>query len=184
MVLPRTPLASRRIVLRPNAVAFVPLLVAAVQESLATVGPWMSWCVPSFGERDAREWYHRCEQGWERGDEYEFAVFDDEGAYVGGVGLNQRNRDNGFANLGYWIRESRQGRGYAAEAARLAARFGFRAVGLTRIEIVAAVANARSRRVAEKVGARFEGVLRDRLLIHGAPLDAAMYSLVRDAGTD
>lgn len=50
---------------------------------------------------------------------------------------------------------------------------------LQRLEIVVAVGNATSQRVAEKAGALREGVLRARLRIHGAFHDAVMYSLVR-----
>jgi RimJ/RimL family protein N-acetyltransferase len=63
-------------------------------------------------------------------------------------------------------------------AARLVAEYAFRETDLIRLEIVCAVANTRSQRVAEKVGAVREGMLRSRRLSSG-PSDAAMYSLVR-----
>jgi RimJ/RimL family protein N-acetyltransferase len=50
-----------------------------------------------------------------------------------------------------------------------------------RLEIVCAVGNVRSQRVAEKVGALKEGVLRNRLLLPSGPSDAVMFSLVRPA---
>src|SRR5437588_791403 len=46
-------------------------------------------------------------------------------------------------------------------------------------ELVAAVDNVGSQRVAEKAGATREGILRNRLLINGRPHDAVLYSLVR-----
>jgi RimJ/RimL family protein N-acetyltransferase len=60
------------------------------------------------------------------------------------------------------------------------AGFGFRQLGLQRIEIVVATGNHASQRVAEKAGALREGVLRKRLLIHGAAHDAVLYSLVAE----
>ena len=75
-------------------------------------------------------------------------------------------------------RTSAAGRGVATRAARLAARFAFEQLGLNRIEIVAAVGNIPSQRVAEKASARREGVLRNRLLINGESLDAVLFSLV------
>jgi len=68
--------------------------------------------------------------------------------------------------------------GVAIAAARLAAGFAFRELGLTRIEIVALVDNVASRRVAEKLGATFECVARNRLVHNGVPFAAAVYSLV------
>jgi RimJ/RimL family protein N-acetyltransferase len=94
-------------------------------------------------------------------------------------GINQLNRIHRFGNLGYWVRSSKTGRGVAVSAVTLAARFAFQSTDLIRLEIVCAVGNRRSQRVAEKAGAMRESVLHDRLLLHGAPHDAVMYSIVR-----
>jgi ribosomal-protein-serine acetyltransferase len=60
----------------------------------------------------------------------------------------------------------------------LLAAFGMERAGLTRIEIMAAAGNLASQRVAEKAGARREGVLRNRYLLHGKLHDAVLYSLI------
>jgi len=119
------------------------------------------------------------EVAWNQKTEYDFAVFDVESEqFLGGVGLNQFNRDHNFANLGYWVRSSQTRRGIATAATLLAAQFGFEDLGLYRIEIVAAVGNTASQRVAEKANATREGILRSRLLLHNRPHEAVMYSLV------
>jgi RimJ/RimL family protein N-acetyltransferase len=71
------------------------------------------------------------------------------------------------------------GRGVAPAAVRLVAEHAFRETDLVRLEIVCAVGNVRSQRVAEKAGAVREGVLRNRLLLPSGPSDAVMFSLVR-----
>ncbi len=88
-------------------------------------------------------------------------------------------KDDRLAKLGYWIRSSATGRGAAPAAVLLARDWAFRETGLNRLEIVCAFGNTRSRRVAEKVGATREGVLRRRLLLPSGPSDAIMYSLLR-----
>lgn len=151
-------------------------------ESIATVGRWMQWCHPDRTEDEGIEWYRTCEENWRNGIEYEFSAFAASGEYLGAGGINQFNRVHNFANLGYWVRQSRQGQGVATEVADLIARFGFETLGLSRIEIVVAVDNLPSRRVAEKLGATFEGIARRRILLRGASIDAAMYSLVANVG--
>lgn len=168
--------------LRPNAVEFSSQLHAAAMESLDTVGRWMPWCYPERTESEGLEWYRTCEDNWRTGAEYEFSAFAPSGEYLGAGGLNQFNRVHNFANLGYWVRQSRQGQGIAPRIAGLIADFGFRALHLARIEIVVGEENYSSRRVAEKVGAAFEGIARRRILLHGVSIDAAMYSLVPGAG--
>ncbi len=113
--------------------------------------------------------------------EYTFAILGSDGRFLGGCGLNQINRIHRFANLGYWVRTSATRHGVATEAVRQVAEFAFGNTDLVRLEIVCAVGNDPSQRVAERAGAVREGVLRHRLLLHGQPVDAVMYSLVRGA---
>jgi RimJ/RimL family protein N-acetyltransferase len=50
---------------------------------------------------------------------------------------------------------------------------------LNRVEIVVAVDNVRSQRVAEKVGAHRDAVLEKRVMVRGLPSEAVLYSVVR-----
>ncbi|MCJ7735463.1 MAG: GNAT family N-acetyltransferase [Anaerolineales bacterium] len=97
---------------------------------------------------------------------------------LGVVQLNQVNRFNQMANLFYWVRSSRSGQGIITRAAKLAVKYGFEKLALRRIEIVVQEDNEPSLRVAEKLGARREGLLRNRLLIHGTSYHAYMHSLI------
>lgn len=153
-------------------------LYAAVRESVAEVSPWMAWCHPQYTLEDARQWITAQAALVQKGLAYEFAI-SSEGQYVGGCGINQINIANRFANLGYWIRTSAMGRGFAPAAVRQLAAFAFEKTNLVRLEIVCAAGNVRSQRVAEKVGAVCEGRLRNRLLLPSGPSDALMFSLVR-----
>ena len=116
---------------------------------------------------------------WETDRAYIFHVLDvSNNQVVGFAQLNLINRIYQMANLSYQVRTSRTGQGIASEAARLVACFGFEKLGLQRIEVVVAIDNAPSLRVAEKIGAVREGLLRNRLLINGSPRDAYMHSLI------
>ena len=155
-------------------------LCDAAQSSLSTVGRWLPWCHASYSLDDARAWVAYCEQGWANAEDFAFAVFDDRnGELLGGVGLNQRNPMHRSANLGYWVRQSRQGEGIAARAASLVARFGFEQLGLIRIEIVTLPDNGASRRTAENIGATFETLARHRLWVRGQPMDGVVHALIR-----
>jgi ribosomal-protein-serine acetyltransferase len=153
-------------------------LLAAVRESVESVGRWLPWCTHDYGAQHAIDWIRQCQAAWISGDQFAFAIFDSNGEFLGAVGLSHRNREHNFASIGYWIRESARGRGVASRVARHVIRFGFEHVRLARIEIVAAVGNIASRRTAERAGARFEGNQRNRLLIREKMFDAAMYAVV------
>jgi RimJ/RimL family protein N-acetyltransferase len=51
-------------------------------------------------------------------------------------------------------------------------------VKLIRVEIVVAAGNERSKRTAEKIGAHYEGVLLNRMVVGKEIYDAHMFSLL------
>ena len=151
----------------------------AARESVNELSAWMPWCSPEYSVEDSKAFISTRDFEWAKGSEFDFAICDARnGTYLGGVGLNAVNHKDHFANLGYWVRTSRTRQGIAPAAARLIAKFGFEELKLARLEIVAAVGNQRSQRVAERIGATREGVLRNRLTLGGKQVDAVMYSLI------
>lgn len=165
--------------IRPYRETDVEEMTAAARESFADVAPWMPWCHARYSATDAAEWVRATLDGHASGTMYDFAILDAAGRYAGGCGLNQISRLNGVANLGYWVRSSRTGCGIAPAAVRLLAAWAFEHTPLNRLEIVAAVGNLRSQRVAEKAGARRDAVLRKRTILAGVAADAVLYSIVR-----
>jgi ribosomal-protein-serine acetyltransferase len=164
---------------RPLRFAEAGALYQAVRASLPEVGAWESWCIPTYSMRDSEAFVAMCAANWSNDVDYGFGIVEPlSGRVLGTVAINQINNVHRLANLGYWTRTGETGRGIATQAARAVARFAFERLALTRLEIVVQVDNAPSRRVAEKVGARFECVARHRLVYHGLPREAAMYSLV------
>lgn len=174
-----TEFSSDGIIIRRFRVADVPLIHEAVRESIAEISPWMAWCHPDYTIDETAAFVLSREEAWANEFEYGFVIAEARtSAVLGSVGLNYFNRDHQFANLGYWVRSNCTGRGVATAATILTARFGLRDLGLQRIEILSAVENKASQRVAEKAGAKKEGLLRNRLSIRGQSHDAVMYSLI------
>jgi ribosomal-protein-serine acetyltransferase len=167
--------------IRPYEAGDAQALWEAARESVGEVFRWLAWCHPQYSMAEAVEWIRSRAPLAAAGREYTFAILGNDGRFLGGCGLNQINRIHGFANLGYWVRTSATRHGVATEAVRQVAEFAFANTDLVRLEIVCAVGNDASQRVAQRAGAVREGVLRHRLLLHGQPVDAVLYSLVRGA---
>jgi RimJ/RimL family protein N-acetyltransferase len=175
----RTELSNDFVKIRRYCADDIPSLFEAARESANEMLAWLSWCHPDYTVEESRSFVLSSESAWDEKTGFAFAVLDvKNNLFLGGIGLTKISRNHKFANLGYWVRSSQTGRGAATAAALLAAKFGFEDLGLNRIEILAAEGNAASRRVAEKAGAKQEGILRNRLLLHNRPHDAVMYSLI------
>jgi len=172
-------LESKDVKLRPYRHSDIPLIYEAVSESKEDGLPWIPWMTSNYTEEDAEAFVQYAQQSWNNGDEYNFAITDSNmGTFLGGCGINQLNRVHHFGNLGYWVRSSKTGRGVATMAARLTAWFAFEELKLSRVEFIIQPENKGSIRVAEKVGAQKEGLLRNRVDIRGSIKDALVFSLI------
>jgi RimJ/RimL family protein N-acetyltransferase len=173
-------LLSPGLILRRYVAADAAAVHEAARESAAEVAPYETWCHKGYTLEEAAAYASGWAQAWDRGSAYYFAVTDGAtGRYLGSCGLCPIEREHAAAGLGFWVRTSGTGRGVATTAARLVARAGFEHLGLNRVELLIAVGNAASRRVAAKLGAAYEGTLRKRLVLPAGPTDMAMYALVR-----
>ena len=173
------PIISRDLCIRPFRKSDAGLFVAAALESVSTVGAWMTWCRDGFALGDAEAWFNACDRNLASGTAYDLGTFAIDGTkLLGGIAINQINRRQNFGNIGYWVRQTCQREGIATRAAQAIAEYGFGQLKLTRLEFVAPETNTPSRRVAEKVGAVFECIARNRVMVHGNPQHAAIYSLV------
>ncbi|MFP1748446.1 GNAT family N-acetyltransferase [Lonsdalea quercina] len=173
------PLITPRFFIRPFTPDDIPQLAEAVRESKDTLGRWLSWCTDEYSIPEMSRWVAQSALRIKEGMAFDLAIIEQNfGRLMGSVGINSIQSGYQMGNIGYWVRQSEQGQQIALEAVKAITAFGFDQLGLTRLEIIAAEQNLPSRRIAEKAGARFEGIAYNRLVIHGHPTDAAMYSLI------
>jgi ribosomal-protein-serine acetyltransferase len=172
-------LTDGNVLLRPYRMNDVDKLFRAVRESIKEMSVWLPFAHENYSIKESKDWIKKRPKEWKKGITYDFAIFDTQsGDLIGGCGLNEIHESNRRANLGYWVRTSCTGKGIAVAATRLLAKWGFEVLKLKRIEIYVAVGNQRSLRVAEKVGAKREGILRSRINIRDKMHDAVMHSLI------
>jgi ribosomal-protein-serine acetyltransferase len=101
------------------------------------------------------------------------------GRIVGTAGLTRIDRENLSGEIGYWLDGEHQGQGIVAAAVSALVDHAFARMGLNRLEIRTDVENGASRAVAERLGFRYEGTLRQAYRITGERYsDDAVYSLL------
>ena len=167
------------VLMRPFRFADAEEAYAAVRESLTDLKPWMSWAHDGYSLSDSKEFIRITRARWGEGTLFAFVITDQKnGSMLGGCSLSHIHPVYHLCNLGYWVRSSRRGEGMAVRATQLAARYAFEKIGLIRVEIVIAIENKASIRVAEKAGAHYEGILRNRMVVGKDVYDAHMYSLI------
>lgn len=129
-----------------------------------------------YPEGAAREWIAKHQEDFDQNRAIHFAI--DDGQVAGAMGLVLR--DEGIAELGYWIGVPYWGRGYASEAAAEVVRWGFEERGLERIYAQHFGRNPASGRVLQKIGMHLEGTLRRHLRKWDEYVDVVCYGLLRE----
>jgi ribosomal-protein-alanine N-acetyltransferase len=103
------------------------------------------------------------------------------GTPVGWVTLEVVSREHRIGSVGYTVAERFRGNGYASAGLKALLDIALSPEGanLWRIEAVAAVTNAASRRVLAKAGFQEEGIAREYLEINGARVDHVRVAILR-----
>jgi ribosomal-protein-alanine N-acetyltransferase len=108
--------------------------------------------------------------------DYYLAIANDADMLIGFVRIGLGGHRSG--ELGYAVRRDDWGRGYATEAAALMLDFGFRTLGLHRIQAACGPDNRPSQRLLATLGFTLEGRIRDHVFTNGAWRDSLLYSVL------
>ncbi|HWN66408.1 MAG TPA: GNAT family N-acetyltransferase, partial [Haliangium sp.] len=122
---------------------------------------WLSWLDDHRDLEAVRSLIANYGRDFSRGHSVRLGI-EYRGRIVGAVGLQRINHADRTASLGYWLDCDHERLGLVTRGAAALCRHGVLELGLGRIEIAAATGNTRSIAVAERLGFRFEGVMRCR----------------------
>lgn len=159
---------TKRLILERWRPAHAPLLQPALEESAAHLEPWIPSAVaepaplPQLEER-----MRRFESDFDTGQAWVFAILPRGDARVlGGVGVYPRDATGrvpiGLANyveVGYWLRVSACGYGYASEAAQAMLGMAATIPGMSRAEMRCDERNVRSIAVPRRLGFHLAGTV-------------------------
>jgi ribosomal-protein-serine acetyltransferase len=112
------------------------------------------------------------------GEVLEWHLFVD-GSLCGSVRVKDIDQADRKAKIGYFIGSEFAGRGIVTSAVNAVLGYCFLSLNLNRIELLCASGNARSIRVAERLGFVREGLLRQDEYLNGIFVDHLVFGLLR-----
>ena len=161
--------------------AFTEADIAVVQAACSDPHIPLITTVPTNdSEEDALAFIARQRDRLITGAGYSFAIADahtDEA--VGQIGLWLRHIDDGRADIGYWIEASHRQAGYATAALGLLTEWAFTIPEVARLELSVEPWNEPSWRLAERLGFRREGLMRQWQTVGDERKDMYLYALLR-----
>ncbi|MCK5883375.1 MAG: GNAT family N-acetyltransferase [Bacteriovoracaceae bacterium] len=113
---------------------------------------------------------------------YEMAIIErSTNAFVGTIAIRVKDTINKKAEIGYWVKYSKWGQGYATEATRALLKFGFNQLHLNKISATVSPENIGSVTVLKKVSMRKVGILESDLLVRGVFRDSILLEITNSA---
>jgi len=152
-------------------------LYALMDRNRAHLERWMPWVPATRSPEDSLAFIRTTRRQIADNDGLSLAIVRD-GAIAGTAGFHAVDWANRSTTIGYWLSADEQGRGTMTEAVRALVDHAFGGWGLERVVIEAAVANARSRAVPERLGFREEGVRRRAERVGDRYVDLVVYAML------
>ncbi|MFM7200456.1 MAG: GNAT family N-acetyltransferase [Myxococcota bacterium] len=154
---------TQRLVLRAFQLEDAPALHAALVESLPALRAHL-WFLPWVAEEQTPESARRrceaAEKNFRLRTDLPYLAFEKQsGKLVASIGLHRTDWTLPKSEVGYWVRSSEVGKGYASEGVTVLTEWALQVLGAQRVELVTDALNTGSRAVAERCGYRLEGIL-------------------------
>ncbi|MGC0153987.1 GNAT family N-acetyltransferase [Chromobacterium vaccinii] len=154
-------------------------IYALIERHRATLSQWMTSIVRPQSAADAEALLRQQMEGNDAGRCAHRVILAD-GEIAGICSLHGISAAHRYARLGYWLADSHVGRGVMSRALGQLLSYAFEDLGLHRLELGCAPENLRSCRVAERLGFKLEGELRDAQFLGGRFWNMRCYGLLAD----
>ena len=144
------------------------------------VTKYLTWS-PHPDKASTLEYLMYLQNRYKTGDFFDWAIVcKDSGKMIGTCGFTRFFFAHNGGEIGYVLNPAYHGQGIATEVVGRVIRYGFENLALERIEGKFMIENKASRRVMEKNGMTFEGVLRKGMLIKGEYRNVGVCSILRE----
>ena len=140
------------------------------------ISRWTASIPYPYKKRHAIEYIKKSKEKWNKKEAYNF-VITRKGTIIGSIALMMKNE--GIAELGYWVAKPYWGKGYATEASKMAMKEGFKTLKLHKIYAHHIKENPASGRVMQKLGMKKEGIMREHTKKQGKYRDLIQYGVLR-----
>ena len=150
-------------------------LFVTVEENRSYLREWLPWLDDVTSVDDEVALIRSLSE--KKDDNFCFYLIRQFGVLVGVISLNWIDWSNRSFGLGYWVSQSSSGQGIITKACSRMIDHCFDDLMLHRSVIETAVENYPSRKVAEGLGMRLEGVSKDREWLYDHYTDSSLYAI-------
>lgn len=160
-----------------------PTLFYLVNDNREHLKKWLPWVDNMQAVENAKDYISSCLRQAAEKTDFAYAIMY-ERKMVGRIGIHHINRQNKIGEIGYWLADGLQGLGIVTKSCKALIYYGFKELGLNRVEIKCATGNDKSRAIAEKLRFKQEGILRQAEWLNGNFIDLYLYAMLKEEWND
>lgn len=175
-------LIDNNLLLRSFTTEDTAALFKAVDESREHLRPWLRWVDATTKPEHINQFILRTLQQLNTQEALEVGIIYNR-QLIGGMGMHEWNHTLKKAQVGYWIKKEYEGQGIVYNCLMHFIDFLFEKVGLNKVEIQFMPSNKRSAHLAERVGCKVEGIIRQSYFMNGKLEDLVLTGLLRSEWT-
>jgi ribosomal-protein-serine acetyltransferase len=150
-----------------------------VDQNRVYLREWLPWVDSTKGVEDTNKFIFMTMQQYADDLGFQTCIMSQD-RIAGVIGYHAINKAHHLGSIGYWLGKEFWGQGLMTKAAHRVVAEGFKNLALNRIEIRCATGNKRSRSVAERLGFKLEGVLRQPEWLYDHFVDHAVYAMLQE----
>ena len=166
------------ILLRTYNIEDAQALFNVIEASRKHLHTWLDWVDKTTKEEHSLQFIQQSLHNLHTQEQLDLGIFyRDE--IIGGVGMHHWEHDTKKAQLGYWLSEEYEGKGIMNKCMEQFLYLLFEKIGLNKVEIHFLPGNKRSAMVAERLGCKIEGVIRQSVMRNGKPEDIVIAGLLK-----
>lgn len=166
------------VLLRTYQLEDAPELFKAVDNSRAHLRKWLAWVDSTTRPEHSQQFIQQSLAAQNKQEALALGIFYKQ-ELIGGIGMHAWDHTLKKAQIGYWIKKEYEGKGIVSSCLVRFVDFLFEKVGLNKIEIQFLAENQRSAMVAERLGCKIEGILRDGTIMNGNFKDIVLSGLLK-----
>lgn len=137
-----------------------------VRENRNHLRPWLRWVDAHTKEAHSLDYIRYTHAQQDTQQALMLGIFETE-KLIGEVGMHLWEQELKKAQIGYWIAATHQGKGILNACLSRFFQYIFDHLGMNKLEVRFVPSNIRSAQLAERMGCKIEGVLRDSYFVNG-----------------
>jgi ribosomal-protein-serine acetyltransferase len=158
-------------------------LNALIEGNFNYIKRWSAWLKDRRSIENTRAFIERNLKQFADGEGFALGIWFD-GEMAGQIEFNYLDWQNRKTEIGFWLGESFQGKGLVTKSCRVLIDYAFDQLKLNRVEMLCGAENIKSRKIAEKLGFREEGIMRQAVWLHDCFVDFVIYAMLANDRED